>query len=211
MQYAQQRSSSSNAIGIGLVVVLHLGVGYALLQALAKQEVNRVPPPLHGVIILDPPKVVETPSLPIPTPIEHPILNYRPDVELKITPTPTPVPIIVTTQLPAEHDVTPTKPVEVAAVPETRVGPRPLAGPKLIYPARYLSQGVEGWVDLKCDVDDMGSTSNCSMIDHQGPTGFVDEALDYVRASRYSPATHNGVAVVEKDHRFHIAFKLTDK
>jgi periplasmic protein TonB len=213
MQYAQQRSPGSNAIGIGLVVALHLGVGYALLHALAKQDVNRVPPPLEARVFEEKPKIVEPPPPPPSTPIEHQKLDFRPPIDLTITPPPVPVrgPAVTTTP-PDTHDMPRTAAVEPPApLADTRAGAKRIAGPPLQYPRRPLAAQEEGSVDVQCDVDEVGGTSNCISTGHQGSIAFVDAAMDYVKATRYSPATHNGVPVSERDHRFHIDFKLSDK
>lgn len=211
MHYAQRRSPGSNAIGIGLVALLHLGVGYALVQALGTMPITPAKAPLIATPIDEPKPKIEPPP-PIQQPkIDVPKFDYAPPPIVIKEPPATDTPRIVTPVPPETHDLARVAPVERPVPSETRVGATPIAGPRPIYPKRYLDAGIEGWVDVQCDVDDMGSTSNCSMVDHQGPMGFVDEALDYVRASRYSPATRNGVPVVERAHRFHIVFKLSDK
>ena len=212
MQYAQQRSSSSNAIGIGLVVVLHLGVGYALLQSVGWDHVQPAPAPLHAFPLEPEKKIVEPPpSLPQPK-IEPQKLDWVPMPIITITPPVSMTPRPLTPTPPETRDLPQPGSLAPPAPPvETLAGAKRLAGPPLVYPARPKSMGLEGWVDVQCDVDDMGSTSNCSMIAHDGAMAFVDEALDFVKATRYSPATRNGVAVTEKGHRFHIAFTLSDK
>jgi len=214
MQYAQQRSPGSNAIGIGLVVVLHLGVGYALLQSVGWGPMKPAPVPLTATVIEPEKKIIEPPPPPPPTKIEPQKLDFVPipTFTVKNLP-PSDTQRTVTTIPPTTQDPpTRTASIEPPAPPaETRAGAKRLAGPPLVYPGRARSMGLEGWVDVQCDVDDMGSTSNCSMIAHDGINAFVEEALDFVRATRYSPATRNGVPVAEKEHRFHISFTLTDK
>lgn len=212
MHYAQQRSPSSNAIGFGLIILLHLGVGYALLQALATQRMDKVPVPVEVALIAEQPKVIEPPTATVPITVDHPTLDFRPDVELSIKPA---VPVqepIETTSSPDTHDLSKTVAVEPAPGVDTHAGAKVLARPRIVWPSPpFGGRNLEGWVDLQCDVDDMGSTSNCSMLAHEGAMAIVDLALDYVRGSRYSPATRNGVAVAEKGHRFHVVFKLADK
>ncbi len=214
MQYAQQRSPSSNAIGIGLVVALHLGVGYVLLQSVGWDHVKPVPGPMTTTIIEPEKKIVEPPPPPPPTRIEPQRLDFVPTVTVIIKdPPPSDQQRTITTAPPT----TPDPPARTASLEapapsaETHAVAQRLAGPPLVYPGRAKSMGLEGWVDVQCDVDSLGSTSKCSMVAHEGLMTFVDEALDFVKATRYSPATRNGVPVSEQDHRFHIVFKLTDK
>ncbi len=212
MQYAQQRSPGSNAIGIGLVVALHLGVGYALLQAMGTLSIRPAAQPLivHPV---DEPKKQEVEiqqTFDVHTEQQKTIFIRMPDLIVQAKTDAKP-PTGASTELPHDTTVGPTVVATAAAIADTMAGAKRLAGPPLIYPARLQTMGVEGSVDIQCDVDDMGSTSNCAMIEHQGAMAFVEEALDYVRATRYSPATRNGVPIAEKNHRFHIVFKLSDK
>jgi len=212
MQYAQQRSPSSNAIGIGLIVVLHLGVGYALLQSVGWDRMKPAPAPLSATVIEPEKKVVELPPPPPSSKFEPQKLDFMPMPTFTIMPQPTEMPRAVTTTPPDTRDLPKTATIEPPApMAETHAGAKRLAGPPLVYPHTQLRLSQEGWVDVQCDVDDMGSTSNCSMIAHDGAMAFVEEALDFVRATRYSPATRNGVPAAEKDHRFHISFTLSDK
>ena len=210
MQYAQQRSSSSNAIGIGLVVVLHLGVGYALLMALGSTYTPTKIPTTYAKVFDEPKKQeVELPkTFDVRPESQKTVFITMPDIKPLIRPD-TPPPTGATTEIPHDTYVGPATPAS-ASVPDKMTGPIRLAGPSLLYPSRLKTMGMQGWVDIQCDVNEFGGTSNCSMIAHEGAMAFVDEALDYVKATRYSPATRNGVAVTEKGHRFHIEFKLTD-
>ena len=66
MHYAQRRSPSSNAIGIGLVVLLHLGVGYALFTGLGSQLKRVITNPMVVILVPDKPVVEPTPPPPPP-------------------------------------------------------------------------------------------------------------------------------------------------
>src|ERR1700744_239001 len=147
MQYAQQRSPGSNAIGIGLVVLLHLGVGYALLQYVGWDHVQPVPRPLEAIPLEPQKKIVDLPrSLPQPT-IEHQKVDLVPMPTITITPPVTSAthPIITT---PPDQPELPQHPALAPPAPtvETLAGAKRLAGPPLVYPARPKSMGMEGWV-----------------------------------------------------------------
>jgi periplasmic protein TonB len=206
MHYAQRRSPSSNAVGIGLVALLHLGLGYALITGLGSQF-KRTAPAVTPVIYIDAPKPVEEPPIPIktvvfqevhsvfiPTPI---IIEHRPD---------NPPIVTGTSDAPEDRDVA----FHPAAPPvaDTAVGAKRLDGVLPEYPARMLTLGREGWVNVQCDVDERGRTSQCTVLDSFGGNSFVENALAYVASAQYKPATHNGVPVTEPHHRFHIDFKI---
>jgi TonB family protein len=87
-------------------------------------------------------------------------------------------------------------------------GPQRLAGPPLVYPARELARGMEGWADIQCDLDQMGSPGNCSVIGRAGPRSFADSALDYVSSGQYKPLLRDESAVPDPGRRFHIEFRV---
>jgi protein TonB len=207
MHYVQPRSPGANAVGIGFVIVLHIGIGYALLTALGVTPRLVVPQSTPAVVIVDPPKPPEE-FKPIELPnVETPKLNVPyiklPDIVV-VNPTP-PLSGPTTSEPPVGPIVFHPIP---APAPDVYKGPVRLGGPPIVYPSRAPSMGLTGSVDVECDVDETGRTSMCAVVAHEGSNMFVETALAYVQASRYSPATRNGVAVTEPHHRFHIMFDL---
>jgi len=207
MHYAQRRSPSSNAVGIGLIALLHLGVGYALITGLGSQ-LKRVIPTQTVVTLFEEKKVEE----PLPTlkqvelPKTDKIFVPMPDVKIDYPATASPV-SRSTDIVPDNREVTLAR-LTPPTQADTAAGAKRLDGPPLVYPTRLEIAGLEGWVDVQCDVDETGRTSGCAMIAHQGSNLFVEAALAYVIGTHYTPATHNGAAVTEPHHRFHIEFKL---
>ncbi|MFT8897885.1 MAG: energy transducer TonB, partial [Acetobacter sp.] len=120
------------------------------------------------------------------------------------TPPPTPMP-------PAK--VTPTTPVQAPVgppVPDHLAGSTPLNHVELHYPDEAQDEGREGHVTLVCDVEPTGTTDNCTVTSVKGGQDFAAAALQYVRKSRYQPATANGVPVKEFHHTYTITFSLSD-
>jgi protein TonB len=213
MSYAIRRHSDGNALGIGIVVLLHLGVAYFLIAAFSP-HFHPLQQPSTTVTVLTEPTKPEVSQPPQPFKVEpQPFKEvFVPIPDIIVTRSETP-PIAKTT------DKAPDAPQAVVALPsgpltapppDTFAGSVPLGGAKLAYPAIAQAHGQQGWVDLDCTVDEAGRTSNCSVVDHLGGQSFVDAAQSYVAAARYRPATHNGVPVVEQHHRFHIEFKLSE-
>ncbi|WP_218062253.1 energy transducer TonB, partial [Endobacter medicaginis] len=93
------------------------------------------------------------------------------------------------------------------AVPDHDVGERPLNGGQPEYPEEMQDQGREGSVNVTCDVDTTGKTSNCQVTSTQGGSAFARSAMDFVSTRRYTPRVHNGVPV-ESRHTFHITYRL---
>lgn len=207
MHYAQQRSPGANAVGIGFVILLHIGVVYALLTGLgvmprtAPHETpitfQQVPPKV--------PPIVEPQVQPL-TPIE-PKQIYIPLPEIVVTNPVQPRSVPTTSEPPVGPIVFHPNPVP-APTPEVYTVPIRIDGPALPYPSWARIGGLTGWVDVECDVDETGRTSMCAVVAHEGSNMFVEAALAYVKATRYSPATRNGVAVTEPHHRFHVVFDL---
>ncbi|GGF21641.1 hypothetical protein GCM10011611_29640 [Aliidongia dinghuensis] len=73
-----------------------------------------------------------------------------------------------------------------------------------------LEKGVEGNVEVLCDISAEGNTEGCivNMID--GSRLFGDAALEFVRAAKYRPAMRDGTPVPEIAHTFTIRFDLAD-
>ena len=93
------------------------------------------------------------------------------------------------------------------AVQDTNVSERPINGGTPTYPPRMIQSGREGSVDVECDVDTDGKTSNCTVLSSSGGSAFADSALEFVKTKVYKPATHNGQAMKVR-HKWTIAFKL---
>ena len=208
MHYAQRRSPSSNAVGIGLVALLHLGAAYVLITGLGTQFHRVILPETHAHVFNDPKPLDPVPVPPPPFVLAPPLAPYIPPPVIPMQPTAIPPVIVGSPVVPPDRGLHPIAPPQVPQ--DTAAGAKRLAGPELVYPVQLLTGGLEGWVDVQCDVDETGRTSGCATIAHQGSNLFVEAALAYVMATRYSPAMHNGVAVTEPHHRFHIEFKLKD-
>lgn len=92
--------------------------------------------------------------------------------------------------------------------PDRSAGSRALNGVKMIYPKDMEAAGKEGRVILSCVIEPDGRTNSCNVVEAKGGQSFKEEALRYVAAARYRPATRNGVPVREMNHRLTISFKL---
>src|SRR5580658_805194 len=166
MNYAQQRSPGRQAFGVAVVVLLHVVVGYALIMGLGKQIVEVIKQPLETKIIED---VKPPPDLPPPPPPPPPQAAPPP-------PFIPPPEIVINTPPPAPAVVRPTAPPP-PAIPDHDAGEHPISAPPFVYPKRMQDAGREGKVELECDVDIDGKTSNCTVINTVGGAAFSDAAL----------------------------------
>jgi periplasmic protein TonB len=207
MSYAQQKSPGRQAVGFGLVVLLHVALGYALISGLGKQMIEVIKQPIETKIIEEvKPPPPDLPPPPPPPPQQAPPPPFIPPPEIVInTPAPPPPVVAAVTAPPAAP--APVRPTVAPEIPDRSVSLRPIAGPPLVYPARMQQSGREGSVDVECDVDTEGHTSNCAVINSSGGSAFSDAAMEYVQHAKYAPEILHGVAVKVR-HKWTITFKL---
>ena len=103
--------------------------------------------------------------------------------------------------------------VALALIAGCASAPQPLqlvATGSLTYPEAARSQGVEGVVRVRYDVDVTGTVVNARVVAAEPPDTFEQAALDFVLSWRFRPALKNGKAVVVEDNVSEIAFRLDD-
>jgi protein TonB len=207
----QQKSPARQALGFVVVVLLHVGLIYALVTGLGTNIVEVIKAPIETKIIEEvKPPPPDVPPPPPPPKLAAPPPPYIPPPEIQIAqpPPPTPVATVAAVAPPAPQAPPVQRAAPAPAIPDSEVGARAINNVKLVYPPRMLDQGREGRVDVTCDVDADGATSNCVVGNVAGGQVFADAALAYVKAARYKPAIKNGVPVAEPHHTFNIIFKL---
>ncbi|HLL13097.1 MAG TPA: TonB family protein [Rubrivivax sp.] len=129
MNFAQQqRNPGRHVVGFGIVVALHLLMGWALLTGLAQRLVEVIKAPIETKIIEEtkPPPPPPPENLPPPPKFAPPPPSFVPPPEVNVAPPPTPAPTITTTQVappPAPVTVAP-PPAPVPVAPAPAVAPR---------------------------------------------------------------------------------------
>lgn len=212
--FARQWNPMPRVASVVIVGLLHVGVLYALITGLDKRRIEIVPVPIETNIIEEiKPPPPDLPDLPPPPKLSAPPPPYIPPPEIQIQQPPppqTPVAVVATVRPPAPMapPVVRAPPAPPAPVPDSEVSAKPIAGPSLIYPPRMEQAGREGRVEIACDVDTDGGTSNCAVIAAVGGDAFAEAAMAYVQRARYKPAIRNGVPVREQHHTFSIIFRL---
>lgn len=183
-------SLGASAIVLGAAMIGALSMTYSVMVI--------GPPDVAPIISIDPapPPPVAPPrdTIPPPARIDGPIdLPFEPLDPIAGPETPSDI-AFVSGPPPA---------VEVTR-PEWLRQPRDLAR---YYPARALSRGMEGVVDLECAVD-VGGNLACRVASETPQNwGFGDAALRISRDYRMAPARRNGVAV-EGRYRMRVPFSL---
>ena len=123
MNYAeQQRNPSKHMVGLGVVIVMHIILGWALLNGLARKVVEVVKGPIETKIIeeVKPPPPPPPENLPPPPKLPPPPPAYMPPPEIRIETPPPPAPTITVQPRPPP----PAPPVAIAPPRRPRRRPR---------------------------------------------------------------------------------------
>jgi protein TonB len=213
MDYArQQRDPTKHAIGIVIVVAVHVLVVYALLTGLARKAVEVIKKPLSATIIEEikappppppppPPKrIVETPKVQAPEPYVPP-----PDIPVQapttaptitaVAPTPPPEPYVI-----APPPVVVAPPAPPAPKPAVRKNPKRVSGEDLQYPRAAVRAGIEkGTVVARVMIDEKGNVVDVVIMSSNPPKVFDRVVIDGVKEWKYSAEGDKYIAEIEFD------------
>ncbi|HGH6015458.1 TPA: energy transducer TonB [Vibrio mimicus] len=76
------------------------------------------------------------------------------------------------------------------------------------YPAKALQRGVEGYVTLRFNIDELGKTRDIEVVDSNPKRYFEREAMLALRNWKYQPKIVDGKAVVQTGLTVRLEFKL---
>ncbi len=183
----QRPDSGSHAVGIGVVVAVHLVIGYALISGLAQKVVDSVREPLEARLIDEVKKPPPPPPPEAPKPVVKlappPPTPYVPPPEVVVAAPPTPTPTLAaTTPLPP--------PAHVEFKPEAPPAPPPPAPPKAepvtigvacptqvapVLPRRAQQEGIGGQVRAQVTIRG-GKVVEVQILSSK-PRGLFDAAV----------------------------------
>jgi len=173
MGYAeQQRQPGKHAVGIGVVIILHILLGWALASGLATKAVRIILPETEAVIIVDKPKPPPPPLEPPPPP--------KPVVVVQTFVPPPEVQIQQQLQPPVIQNTTVVAP-PVFAPPTPPAPPAPIAPPAPVsvgiacpnsqqirsdikYPTQARKDGLQGEVLIEATVGANGEIKDVEVI-----------------------------------------------
>ena len=214
MNYAeQQRDPGKHALGIGIVIVMHILLGWALVNGLARTVIEVIKGPIETKIIEEtkpPPPPPE--NLPPPPKFAPPPPSFVPAPEVVVNAPPTPAPAITATTIapppappvaiaPAQAPVAeaPPAPPRVAARPA--IGNVSTCAPKGDdYPAIAIKEEATGTTKVRFTVDASGKLASAEVVKSAGASR-AHKALDRVAVQKLSECTfrpgidENGKAV----------------
>lgn len=190
MAYLDQQMSSSKIVSIGIVIVVHIFLGYALVTGLAFEAAKKVAKTLDVVDIEEEaPPEEEIP--PEPEKIVEPPVVAPPPIVRTVTPPPTvtiapPPPVVV--PRPVAPPPPPPPPVQAkAAVPKGQA--RWAARIQEQYPARAFREEREGRVSVRLTIGTDGKVLGCAVTGSSGHADLDTAACEgLTRYARFDPA-----------------------
>jgi periplasmic protein TonB len=207
LSYANPQASPARVVGLAFVVLLHIGLVYALVTGLAYRVVQVVTVPIETKIIEATPQQRSEPPPPPPA-FEPAPIPFVPPPEVHIaTPPPPPARSTAITTVTPERPPAPTAPA-VSHEPVT-VSPHldPAASHEPDYPPVSRRLGEQGTVVLEVLVDASGHAVEAKVVQSSGFARLDDAAIAGVKANyRFVPGTIDG-----KPQPMRYTFKFTWK
>jgi len=203
LNYAEQQGRpGKHAIGFGIVVLMHLLIGWALVSGLARKVVEVIKAPIETKIIeeVKPPPPPPPENLPPPPKFAPPPPSFVPPPEIVVR-NPPPAPAITVTR-----DVPPSAPpVSIAPPPAPEAPPAPPAPPVRVarpaianvaacaptaadYPSAALRAEATGTTRIRFTVGADGKLANAEVIGRSG-SSREHRALDRVALDKLSECT----------------------
>lgn len=192
----QQRRPGRHVVGLGIVAVLHVILGWALLNGLAQRIVEVIKAPIETKIIeeVKPPPPPPPENLPPPPKFAPPPPSFVPPPEVNVNPPPTPAPTITTTQV-----APPPAPVTVVQAPTAPAPPAPArvsARPAIAnagscapkpedYPAAAVRAEATGTTKVRFRVGSDGKLAGAEVVRSSGGTR-EHKMLDRIALSKLS-------------------------
>ena len=210
MDYAsQQRKPGKHPIGLIVVALLHVVLGYALVNGLGKKIVEVMKAPIETKILdeVKPPPPPPPENLPPPPKMALPPPSFMPPPEVQVVTPPLAPVITVTREAPPPTPVTIAPAPAPAPAPATAVvaappPPRVVAVPARIdvnscdkpeYPAAALRAEATGTSKIRFTVDATGVVSKAEIERSAGPSRehrLLDRAaIDALSKCRFKPGT----------------------
>lgn len=195
-------STGERLLNLGIVVGLHLLIGYGVLYLSVKNELIDLPPSISVRLLpmieerkVEPAKPLPPPPKPVPQVHRPPVVQPQPVLAVA-SPNPAPSSFVVAPQPPAP----PPQPVAAAPAPPApvtaaRFDADYLHNPKPAYPPISRRSGEEGKVLLKVRVSPQGTALDVAVSKSSGFARLDSAALDAVNRWRFVPAKRGDEAI----------------
>lgn len=203
MDYAeQQRNPGRHAVGIGIVIAMHLLIAWALVSGLARRVVDVIKAPIETKIIeeVQPPPPPPPENLPPPPKFAPPPPSFMPPPEVVVNNPPPAPAITVTREAPP-----PAPPVAIAPPPAPEAPPAPPAPPPRAalpaianvalcapkaedYPSAALRAEATGTTKIRFTVGPDGKLASSEVVSRSG-LSREHRLLDRMAESKLSECT----------------------
>jgi periplasmic protein TonB len=199
MAYADQQGMSTNRIiAIILVVLLHAGIGFALVSGLAYEAIKKVKEKMEVIDVKEEkPPEEELPPPPEDKPMEPPPVTappppFAPPTNNTLPPAPPmpspPIPIPVPQKAAPAPPPPPPPTVDKSRGAKPRNNPGSWATPN-DYPSRALQQEREGTTSFRVTVGPDGKVADCQVTASSGHADLDAAACSNIRRrARFDPA-----------------------
>lgn len=197
MEFGRRTDPRQRMAGIGLVVLLHVGAGYALMTGLAHKVVEMLPAPLEIEIIEEDRPVAPPPPPPAPPEFDLPPPTFIPPPEINIAPPPRQQTIATVTPHPQPPPPPPVAAPVVPAAPVAAVRVAPVIDAKRncrepVYPAISVRLGEVGSVVLSLLVGVDGRVTDSRVDQSSGYRRLDQAAIKGLSLCRFAPGTVDG-------------------
>jgi protein TonB len=202
---------SRNIVGIGVVVLLHVILVYALVTGLARKVVDVIQQPVETKIVDEykPPPPPPPKEPPPPPKRMAPPPPFVPPPEVKVQPPPQAVIATVSNVKPPTNDLPPVAPPAPPAPPPVVHTSAKLGGDcaKPAYPVRASQNGEEGTVGVKLTIGADGSVID-AVVEKSSGYGDLDRATQKAWSlCHFTPAMSDGQAI-QSTARIQYVWKL---
>ena len=199
MAYAEEKISTNRMVALGLVGILHVGLGYAFVTGLALKAVKAIVNPLESVNIKDEAPPPDEPPPPPPKDIEIPPYVPPPEVSVMSEAAPT-ITVQHTQPQPEPPRFTPPAPPAppAALAPPTPATPRGRGNSisEDDYPDASRRAEEQGVTRVSYTIDPTGKVVACSVTQSSGSPRLDDATCKIImRRFRFNPATRDGQPV----------------
>lgn len=195
-------STGERLLNLGIVVGLHLLIGYGVLYLSVKNELIDLPPSISVRLLpmieerkVEPAKPLPPPPKPVPQVHRPPVVQPQPVLAVA-SPNPAPSSFVVAPQPPAPPpQPVATAPAPAAPVTAARFDADYLHNPKPAYPPISRRSGEEGKVLLKVRVSPQGTALDVAVSKSSGFARLDNAALEAVNRWRFVPAKRGDEAI----------------
>jgi protein TonB len=195
----QQRNPGKHVVGFGIVLGLHLLLGWALMNGLAQRMIEVIKAPIETKIIeeVKPPPPPPPENLPPPPKFAPPPPSFVPPPEVIVNPPPTPAPTITTTTVapppapvtiapPPAPEAPPAPPAPVQRAARPAIGNVASCAPRAEdYPPAAIRAEATGTTRIRFTVDAQGKLAKSEVIRSAG-SSREHRALDRIAEQKLS-------------------------